>query len=338
MFFFAVPPRAVTQSRGRIATAKRARSHLQEIGHGYNVRGADDFEAENQVILKNRITAAALQKGFDELPGDPPLNGVTKSLALGAGVIRGFLGNVWFDRHILPEGKKGFLTIDESTPERREETFFRVIDLAEVLYNLQYTPGFDECIERMRKGDVEGTYAELDLGRMLFLNRVPFQYVVPQGVKKLDYDVEILYSDGRIACADAKCKIENTALSENTIINTLKAARKQLPNDRPGIIFIKIPPHWMSITDYDKTLIETAKRYLRDTKRIVSIKYYVSPLTFGGGYMKHQHAYKEISNLSTIFGDMLDWNVFQTMDLPPEANGMPPWWQRVLFYPDGKQR
>src|SRR5580658_6851166 len=115
-------PRAVTQSRGRIATAKRARSHLQEIGHGYNVRGPDDFEAENQVILKNRITAAALQKGFDELPGDPPLNGVTKSLALGAGVIRGFLGNFWFDRHILPEGKKGFLTIDESTPERREET------------------------------------------------------------------------------------------------------------------------------------------------------------------------------------------------------------------------
>jgi hypothetical protein len=52
-----------------------------------------------------------------------------------------------------------------------------------VIYNLQAVSGFDSCIARMRDGDIEGTAAELDLGRMLFLNRVPFRYVVPQGIK-----------------------------------------------------------------------------------------------------------------------------------------------------------
>jgi hypothetical protein len=32
------------------------------------------------------------------------------------------------------------------------------MDLAEVIYNLQRVPGFDECLTRMRDGDIEGTY------------------------------------------------------------------------------------------------------------------------------------------------------------------------------------
>ena len=64
----------------------------------------------------------------------------------------------------------------------RDLTAPRVIDLAEVLHNL-HVPGFDECIAKMRNGDNEGTYAELDLGRMLYLNQMPFRSVVPQKVK-----------------------------------------------------------------------------------------------------------------------------------------------------------
>jgi hypothetical protein len=30
-----------------------------------------------------------------------------------------------------------------------------------------------------------------------------------------------------------------------------------------------------------------------------------------------------------------DWTLFRPFDLPPEANGMPPHWERILFFPDG---
>jgi hypothetical protein len=159
------------------------------------------------------------------------------------------MGADWVERHIVSDNrKKGFLSIDESEPHRREISCLRVMDLAEVVYNLQPVPGFDECIARMRDGDIEGTYAELDFGRMLYLNQVPVRFVVPQGTIGLDYDIEIEYPGGVVASADAKCKIEGTEFGENTIKNTLNKARKQLPDDMPGIVFVKVPPRgfWMA--------------------------------------------------------------------------------------------
>jgi hypothetical protein len=185
-----------------------------------------------EAIIRRRMSFQQLQRGFASLPPQVRENGQTESLALASGVLRAFMNADWVERHIVADGrKKGFLSIDESDPHRREMSFFRVMDLAEVIYNLQPVPGFDECITRMRDGDVEGTYAELDFGRMLYLNRVPFRFVVPQGTTGLDYDIEVEYPNGVIACADAKCKIESTEFSENTIRNTLSKARKQLPDD-----------------------------------------------------------------------------------------------------------
>jgi hypothetical protein len=168
--------------------------------------------------------------------------------------------------------KKGFLSIDESDPYRREMSFFRVMDLAEVIYNLQPVPGFDECITRMRAGDIEGAYAELDFGRMLYLKKVPFRFVVPQGTTGRDYDIEIEYPNGTIASADAKCKIEGTDFSSNTIENTLKKARKQLPDSMPGIVFVKVPPRWIADANSVATMLEVARSFLRGTQRVVSVK------------------------------------------------------------------
>ena len=155
-----------------------------------------------------------------KLPVGRTMTGVEESLSLAAAILRHFFSEAWWNRWVMPEtAKPNFLRIDEFDQTRLDLTALRVIDLAEVLYNLQHVPGFDDCIAKMRNGDIEGTYAELDLGRMLYLNQVYFRYVVPQKVKGLDYDVEVEYPDGVIACAEAKCSIESTELSANTIRN-----------------------------------------------------------------------------------------------------------------------
>lgn len=280
------------------------------------------------MVQRNRISREALQKAFDGLPAPARITAATESFAVASAVLRGFLGAKWFDKHVT----SGFLTIDESTPKRREETLFRVIDLSEVLYNLQNVTGFDECIERMRNRDIEGTYAELDLGRMLFLHKAPFRYVVARGIKKRDYDVEIIYPNGVVACAEAKCKIESTEFRPATVIDTLNRATGQLPDDHPSIIFVKVPPRWMEARGFAAIIADIARSFLQDVPHVVSVKYYVSPLTFADGFMKHEHAYKEISNPHTNFGDVINWDIFPKMNLPPEWNGMPPWWQRILFF------
>jgi hypothetical protein len=278
----------------------------------------------------------------DTLASFPPVmkvNGVTASFSLAMAILKYYFGEEWLNKYVTPDtAKPNFLRIDESDPIRRDLTALRTIDLAEVIYNLQHVQGFDECIARMKNGDIEGTYAELDLGRMLYLNTVPFRYVVAQGVRGLDYDVEVQYPDGVIACAESKCSIESTALGENTIRNRLDDARKQLPPDRPGIVFVKMPPRWMDESQFASMTIGVAKDFLRGTRRIVSVKFYVSPNSIESGYLKQEHAYKEISNPKTRFGSGKTWSLFHKMNLPPEFNGMPPHWQRVLFFPDGKVR
>src|SRR5712671_5500791 len=113
----------------------------------------------------------------------------------------------------------------------------------------------------MRDGNIEGTYAELDFGRMLYLNQVPFRFVVPQGATGRDYDIEVEYPNGVIASADAKCKIEHTGFTENSITNTLKKARKQLPDDRPGIIFVKVPSRWIANPESTAAMLSVARSF-----------------------------------------------------------------------------
>jgi hypothetical protein len=286
-----------------------------------------------------RISVQALHDVVATFLPEAKRNAVTESFSLAYCVLKAFLGEDWLNRYVIPiTAKKNFLRIDESSQKRRDETAYRVIDLAEVLFNLQHVHGFDECIARMRSGNIEGTYAELDLGRMLYLHNAPFRYVVAQGTKGLDYDVEVIYPSGVIACADAKCKIEGTDFGAKKITNALEKARKQLPDDRPGIIFVKVPQQWMEVSGFEDTAVGTARAFLGGTKRIVSVKFYVSPLVLLNGWMKHQHAYKEISNPYTDFGIMENWTLFPKIDVPVEWNGMPPHWQRILFFPDGKSR
>jgi hypothetical protein len=286
-----------------------------------------------------RITVDMLQAFLEPAPKELRANGMGESFMLGYMILKHYFSEAWTERYIDPgTAISNFLKVDDSTALRREIAIFRIIDLAEVIFNLQGVEGFAGCIARMGDGVIEGTYAELDFGRMLYLTQVPFRFISPSGLKRADYDIEVLYPDGLVACADAKCKIEGTAVSYNTIMNTLKDARHQLPDDRPGIAFIKIPFAWMQEPEFDVIALKAAQDFLRNTRRIVSVKYYVGEFVEEGTMMRHRHLYKEFSNPDTRFGQNKNWDVFQRFELPPEANGMPAHWQRILFFPDGKIR
>jgi hypothetical protein len=293
-----------------------------------------------KMVQQTRITRQELDETYQEIRkfGYSAADG---SSVLASAVLRAYLGQKWWDRHVMPNRKKkGFVTIDKSTPLLFDISAYRIMDLAEILFNLQYVQGFDECISRMRAGDIEGTHAELDLGRMLFLNQIRFRYVIPSGAKGgINYDVEIIYPNGTVVCGDAKCNIETTEFREKTIDDRLEKARSQLPDGRPGIIFLKFPPRWMAIPDFDNRLIAVARDFLRTTNRIVSVKFYTSSIAYIDGALKFQHAGKEVSNPITDFGCFQNWSIFRVGDASPDWNGgLPPWWQRIMFYPDGRVR
>jgi hypothetical protein len=184
-----------------------------------------------------KIADSELSQALTQLPAG--LSGVEQSLGLAYFIVDRLLSKKWLKKHVLPGcTKPGFFSVDM---QKLDLTCYRVIDLAELLYNLQDITGFDHCLSNLRKGHMEGTYAELDLGRMLHMYRVNFVYNSPHGMRGDDYDVEIAYPDGLVICTEAKCKVESTGFGARTVRASLQQVTEQIPTDRPGAAFVKVP-------------------------------------------------------------------------------------------------
>jgi hypothetical protein len=146
-----------------------------------------------------------------------------RAYTLSLAVIKYFLGENWLTEHTEPEaGVRGFLRPDIAAGNQQVQ-FFRSIDLAELLFNLQHIEGFDGCVARLRGGDIEPTLAELDAARMLYINDHMFWFVEPQGKQGNDFDFRVILSGLRVANIEAKCNIESPEVNLKSIENALRA-------------------------------------------------------------------------------------------------------------------
>ena len=118
-----------------------------------------------------------------------------------------------------------------------------------------------------------------------------------------------------------------------SISNTLEKGRKQLPADRPGAIFLKVPQSWVADTAIAAEMVQRGPAFFRNTDRIISVKFYVSHLMIGDGMIMHRHAVREITNERSKFNDGRNWDLFTDHPVPLSWNGMPPKWQRLFFFP-----
>jgi hypothetical protein len=276
-----------------------------------------------------RISKSEIYKLYELAAQMPDFDAQRASVHLGTGVVMHMLGQQWFEDYIMPGAKhKNILTLTNVIDADEAARQVRIVDLAEMLYNLQEVEGYVEWVRRLINGDVEATLAELDLGRMLFLHSVQFRFVFPVMKKGSDYDVEIIYPNGIVACADAKCKIEGNDFSAKTIDNSLEKARKQLPRNKPGIIFVKHPAKWAA--DNLAELHEATKAFFRTSKRIVSVKYYVQPFEQQGDVVLHRHGYIELTNPTTRFDPNQNWDLFPVGQLKDIM--VPDHWQRILHF------
>jgi hypothetical protein len=286
--------------------------------------------------LPRRLTVDDFRAWQSSFPDEMKNDDGGQTIGIANSVIAHFLGRDWFAAHIRHDvPKPGFLNLDFSTDRRREATVFRVVELAENLFNLQHIAGFDGCIAQMRAGGekIESTVAELDFGRFLYIHEVDFRFVEPQLRRGDDYDFELVYPDGLLVPADAKCKFESTQINLDSVRNSLNKARKQLPADRAGIIFMKVPQSWLTDIHTAISMVNLGQDFLRNTDRVVSIKFYVSFLDTVNGMVRHRHAFREITNEASRFHGGRNWGIFADYEVPASWNGMPPKWQRIFFFP-----
>jgi hypothetical protein len=185
----------------------------------------------------------------------------------------------------------------------------------------------------MRAGQIEATFAEFDFGRFLYLHDIAFKFITPTGTQGKDYDVAIEYADGREACADAKCRLEGTHVRVDTLRNSLNKARSNnLPPDKPGVIFVKVPQTWLEREDLREEISATVWAFLRNTQRVVSVVVYATVATelAGQPMMLLRHRFHEFPNPSHRFDGTKSWTLFRDYKVPEAWGGARPRWVRVF--------
>lgn len=161
-------------------------------------------------------------------------------------VLRVSLGDSWCNEH-LPSNV-------ENSPElkwlgtfsEQMKLYLLITSLGEMIFNLQDVPGFTARLKRFARVDLDSAVAEFEAARMLLASSIPLEFVNETQAKGLDYEARIILPDGDIACCEVKSKTDSTVMGKNTISNSLKDAANQLPKSEPGVIFLKIPEHWLS--------------------------------------------------------------------------------------------
>jgi hypothetical protein len=266
-----------------------------------------------------------------------------KSYYLSMAVLKHFLGEEWVKNYTEPgEGNRGFLQPDPTDFDRMQIKFFRSIDLAELLFNLQNIEGFDSCLGRLRGGDIEPTLAELDAARMLYINDHLFWFVEPEGEDGNNFDFRLILPGIGIANLETKCNIERQDISIVTIKNSLNKARSQLPPKEKGIIFIKLPAQWIDKPDFSRQSAQLATHFMRGTDRVVSVKYYAAPMDFVNGRIIQGHRFLEVTSPKR-YGE--NWDLLTNWTPPAGAwNALPRKWVRMVFFaeqnwgPDDERR
>lgn len=295
--------------------------------------------ALSPTLLLPRFTTAALLAQLRRMPPHEFANVSLRHLTAWCHVIEAFTNFEWVANNVLAHVRgdlsaTGFLQMQPTAPDiQRELKSNRVYDLAELLFNLQLIENFDHCARRLSTGDaeqIEATYAELQFAKLLYSHEIPFRFVDSTTAAKGEgYDFELILPPHPVVCADAKAKMDATLIDPPSIRNSFNKARtRNLPKDKPGIIFMKVPQHWFGTPDMAAQLDKVAADFLRNTQRVVSIKFYVSHYSFQPGWTLHQHAYREITNPRTRFAPR-NWDLFKGFHVPAEWQGVHPTWTNL---------
>lgn len=272
-------------------------------------------------------------------PGNPYAATLNTTLA----IITHWMGRDWIERALHPKknNKRRSPLKLEADPDDaiKNIAILRLRAFAEDLFNLQYIDGFHALIERLRKmPDIESSWAELQAGRLLYAHGVDFKFVAAGGTAGEDYDLEIR-ARGQMICGETKCKISAGILKAASLTRDIqKAAKEQLPSDRPGILFVSIPQNWVEVDDRTAVELETiraAEVALRSYSRLVSVILYTATLSHDGTEALEGLFHKEVPNPNHKFPGFPNGELLRYRPSGRYWDHMPPKWLRLYDLPYG---
>jgi hypothetical protein len=209
-------------------------------------------------------------------------------------ILRVYLGDDWVDQNLVPGNaalerryreSRNFLG-SNSLDDCRERLLWatRASFLAEHLFNLQNVDGMDRQIEEIRRQPLQSRYDELLAAGLMRRANVPVRFLPPpeeRGVKHPD--IGVTCPGGRSLIIEVEGKDEGNEPTASTLEATLSHARKQLPDDRPGVVIVRIPQGWAERADAVALYEGETRRLFRNSRRIIAAAWIYDAVHEGPG-------------------------------------------------------
>ena len=170
------------------------------------------------------------------------------TLVMASVILKLYLGDDWYERNISNE-KNAFL-LKAASPSKagvEEIANNRVIELAEMVYNLHGSQGFDDYVNDVadRRSDPDAVYGELIVGKLLRVFGHEFRFLTPRGHSRLP-DFSVAMNNGVEFFVEVATKLETTSFRAETVQSTLQQKAYQLQHfDSPKLLAISLPQNWL---------------------------------------------------------------------------------------------
>jgi hypothetical protein len=148
----------------------------------------------------------------------------------------------------------------------------RTVRLADAMFTLlvNKVTGIDALRHRFRSNDMRSCFVEAEIASMLSCkNDFSVEIVEESGVKGRDFDL-VVKSGGQEISVEITCKIPEIP-TESTVVNTLNQKRKQVPANRPAVLYMRVPSEWMRESNIYDTLTRAIVKFAKRSQRFNAI-------------------------------------------------------------------
>lgn len=143
--------------------------------------------------------------------------------------------------------------------------------IGETIFELKDRPALVEFCRRLRNRDPRSAFQEAMAARLFMENGFAITAVSESGVKGNDFDFRAKKA-GQTVCVEVTM-LQAPAYSEATLKNAFAAKVKQMPKEKPGVIWCVVPPAWLADNDAPAKLAAQAHRLFGVSKRVNAIVY-----------------------------------------------------------------
>lgn len=219
--------------------------------------------------------------------------------AMASEIILTTLGPDWWERNLYEVNRDNYFRARLHSEDDRAHHQHHVIKLGHMLFRLKELSGYDYFIKALKTADLSSTIFELEVANLLYDSKYHIKFIERSCNKGDDYDLQANILTENIN-VEVKTKRDGALLFEgNSLENTLRKAKKQVPRNQAGIVFIGIPLEWTLQPDTEKIINGRLESFFRNTSRIVKVVLMwkkLLPLEQGKAFVV---LFKEYGNLKT---------------------------------------